>query len=432
MVLEEKEKLIAGSNKVKIRGNRVFRYVDNIDDARKIIEVCENNLGNGIVGTKVFSEEEKILEHEYISPIIHSGEYTESMAYDVTEIAINTALSMVDYGIYSFDLLPHNYTYNNGKWILYDFGAFETTPKNVKTQVRGCFKICFSAFELSKIIERKHLKHYYLNRIKTTALSKMIPVWRFASLELKSLVCKLLYSFGFYKQAYVLLKKILESYKKNFVRKVYEPKNFASVYTLDGILYQNAIYTSFIAGQNAVNYAAASKNDVKKFVYIEDYSLCDEFYNYIYQNGRAEISTAVLYPMVQDEEIPQEYHYRALYDSSAQERFESEAVVITNYSEFFDIDEDFLLKNLSRFGSKLMVLGFSCKDEKYRTISKKITTYYEFCECIESGDYIFLVGKNRIEHERILCTCGKEYTNNNRRECEVLHSEKILEILKKS
>lgn len=35
MVLEEKEKIIAGSNKVKICGNRVFRYVDNIDDAKK-------------------------------------------------------------------------------------------------------------------------------------------------------------------------------------------------------------------------------------------------------------------------------------------------------------------------------------------------------------------------------------------------------------
>ena len=206
----------------------------------------------------------------------------------------------------------------------------------------------------------------------------------------------------------------------------------SSVYTLDGILFQNAIYTSFIAGKNSVDYAAASGNNAKKFVYIEDYSLCDEFYNYIYRNGRAEISTAVLYPMVQDEEIPQEYHYRALYDSFAQERFESDAVVITNYSEFFDIDEDVLLKNLSRFGSKLMVLGFSCKDEKYRNISEKITTYYKSCECIESDDGVFLVGKNRIDCERKLCICGKEYTNNNRRECEVLHSEKILEILKKS
>lgn len=432
MVLEEKEKIIAGSNKVKICGNRVFRYVDNIDDAKKIIEVSQNKLGDGVVGTKVFSEEENLLEHEFISPIIHSGEYTESMAYDVTEIALNTAIKMAECGVYSFDLLPHNYTYHNGKWILYDFGAFEMTPKNVKTQVRGCFKICFSAFELSKIIQRKYLKHYYLNRIKTSALSKMIPVWCFVCLELKSLVCKLLYSFGFYKQAYVLLERILESYKKNFVRKVYEPKNFASVYTLDGILEQNAIYTSFIAGKNSVDYAAASGNDAKKFVYIEDYSLCDEFYNYIYRNGRAEISTAVLYPMVQDEEIPQEYHYRALYDSFAQERFESEAVVITNYSEFFDIDEDVLLKNLSRFGSKLMVLGFSCKDEKYRNISEKITIYYKSCECIESDDGVFLVGKNRIDFERKLCICGKEYTNNNRRECEVLHSEKILEILKKS
>ena len=92
MVLEEKEKIIAGSNKVKICGNRVFRYVDNIDDAKKIIAVCQNKLGEGVVGTKVYSEEENLLEHEFISPIIHSGEYTESMAYDVTEIALNTAI----------------------------------------------------------------------------------------------------------------------------------------------------------------------------------------------------------------------------------------------------------------------------------------------------------------------------------------------------
>lgn len=432
MVLEEKEKIIAGSNKVKICGNRVFRYVDNIDDAKKIIAVCQNKLGEGVVGTKVYSEEENLLEHEFISPIIHSGEYTESMVYDVTEIALNTAIKMADCGVYSFDLLPHNYTYHNGKWILYDFGAFEMTPKNVKTQVRGCFKICFSAFELSKIIQRKYLKHYYLNCIKTSALSKMIPVYSFAVLELKSLACKLLYMSGFYKQSYVLLKNIFQSYNKKYVRKIYEStyENLARVYTLDGILAQNSVHNAFITGRNAELYACFSKNNCRKFVYLEDYELCDEFYNYIYKSGKSNISTAVLYPMIQDDEIPEEYHYRALYDSFAHERFESDAVVVTDLNDFSNVDEDVFLDNVSMFGKNLMVLGFKLNDGRCESICEKISKYYKFYECVESEDYVFVVGKNRIERSRK--TCEKEYTNNNRRECEILHSKKILKILKKS
>lgn len=432
MHLEENEKIVAGSNKVKICGNKVFRYIENPDDAKRIIEVCKskNRLGNDIIDTKVVSEEEKLLEHKYISPIIHSGEYTESMVYDLTEIALDTAIDFVDYGVYSFDLLPHNYTYNNGKWVLYDFGAFETVPKNVKTQIRGCFKICFSMFELSKIIERKYLKHYYLNRIKTSALFKMIPMWNFASLELKSLICKMLYLFGFYKQSYLFLKRIFENYKKNFVKQEYEPNMFASVYTLDGILEQNAIYSSFIAGKCAQDYAATSKNSVKKFIYINDYELCDKFYNYIFKNHRTEISTAVLYPMVQDELIPESYSYRALYDSFVQERFESDAIIIMDYNEFSEVEDDVFLENISRFGNKLMVLGFASLDKKYKNISEKIHKYYKELEYVKSGDYIFIVAKNRVKKGKFILPV--EYTNYNRRECEVLHSEKILEILNSS
>lgn len=98
------------------------------------------------------------------------------MALDVTKIAINTAIDLIDSGLYSYDLMPHNYTYHNGEWLLYDFGAIELISKRTKTQTRSMFKISFSSFELLNLVSRKNLKHYFLNRISHLDLLKMINV----------------------------------------------------------------------------------------------------------------------------------------------------------------------------------------------------------------------------------------------------------------
>ena len=60
---------------------------------KKILTTIEQlgNLKDNIVDTKILSKKKGILEHSFINPIIHSGEYTESMLYDVTSLTFDLA-----------------------------------------------------------------------------------------------------------------------------------------------------------------------------------------------------------------------------------------------------------------------------------------------------------------------------------------------------
>ena len=79
------KKEISGS-RVFIQDGRVFRTVSSLDDAMKIIEILSDKkmLGASVVDTKVVSIEDKLLEHKMLTPVVCSGEYTLSMAFDIT------------------------------------------------------------------------------------------------------------------------------------------------------------------------------------------------------------------------------------------------------------------------------------------------------------------------------------------------------------
>ena len=176
-----KEKDIIYSDNVRLSEGKILRTVSNLADTEKIIAILnkKNLLGTNVVGTAVFPQQENTIEHDYIKGIIHSEEYTESMAYDVSKIALQMSVELEKEGIYAWDLLPHNFTFNNGKWILYDFEALSLTPGKIKAETRGFFKIVFSSFEFTKKITRSALKQYYLNRIKCPDMLFMIPIFSY-------------------------------------------------------------------------------------------------------------------------------------------------------------------------------------------------------------------------------------------------------------
>ena len=80
--------------KIIIKDKKVYRKVNNIESFRKLISVFEaqNLLGSEIVDTKIIDIEKNLLEHPFINPIIHSGEFTISMAYDIMNNAFNVII----------------------------------------------------------------------------------------------------------------------------------------------------------------------------------------------------------------------------------------------------------------------------------------------------------------------------------------------------
>ena len=317
---------------IEIEENFVLRdasEIASLDDFKNIINVINSSLylKKHIIETELYSEKKIILKHRKIRHIIHSEEYTTSMAYDVTETAINIALDLIQYGIYANDLLPHNFTFENGKWILYDFCSFGYNKKGFKTQIRGLYNISFSAFELLKFVNRSYLKYYFLTRIKFSRLYKMIP---FLSL-------KFAMSLFLLKRPDICLKyikNVFNSYKKNQNKKIYDftidDKNKQIYNYVDNIISECS--DIFCIGCFSGDWAVFSNKNIQRCVYIADYDKCDEYYNYITQNNISNISTGVLQPLTEDDKIDDNIQYRALYDSFTMERFVSDAV-------FFDFDE---------------------------------------------------------------------------------------------
>lgn len=430
------------SKTVYIENGILLRKVENIDDAKTIIKIIEDkNLFNkSVVNTKIYSEQDKLLEHEILPYIIHSGEYTESMAMDVTKTAMEMSLDLYKCGIFSWDLMPHNYTYLNGEWILYDFGSFALKPDNVKTQIRSLFKISFSSFELTKRIKRKYLKHYYLNRIKAYDLFKMIPLKNWLFLFFKQKYCLSLFYLGLYEKVYSSLNDLFNFYYKPSEKHTYpleinesQRKMFDDI---NRVMTENSITSVFCAGNESAKFAASfvnqeqnSCNKVKKFVYIDDYDTCDDYYNLIREKSLKTISTAVLYPYVCDDEIPSGYKYRALYDDFAKERFISDAALLLNYTETFSDNLEEYLINASDFTKKMLILSLNQSDVNLERINDILKQIYLNINILKNNDNIVIIAKDKIiqnnsEKQK------KEYMNNNRGPESDLHTEQILKLLK--
>lgn len=423
-----------------IKDKKVYRRVDNIENFKKLIAFFEAQslLGNEIVDTKIIDVEKNLLEHPFINQIIHSGEFTTSMAYDIMKNAFNMAINLVDYKVYAFDLFPHQYTYLDGQWFLYDFDAFNIHPKNIKTQVRGTYKIVFSSFELLKKIARKDMKRCFLNRIRNSVFFQMVDfndwlIWFF-----KQTYCLLLFNLGLYKQTYKQLKKYFEEYENKHSRKLYSfsaTDEELEIYSqIDDILKSQNIKNTFLLGEKSAQWAIKSMSDTKKFVYLNDYDLCDEYYNFIYQNNYKEISTAVIYPFMQDKEINLKYSYRGVYDYFAKERFNSEAVIILNTDEFytnqeFNIEE--FCNNIVEFSTKLYIHKFN-KNTEFE-LAQKIQTemhkYYYNVEVIENEKSLILIGKDKQLPLRDYSSLPK-YLNGNRGAEAKQQSFELLEALK--
>ena len=82
------------SKTLKIKDGKLLRNVEDILSIKKLINLLSNKgyIGSNVISTQIYNEEEKLVEHEILKYIIHSGEYTESMAYDVNELSLKMAI----------------------------------------------------------------------------------------------------------------------------------------------------------------------------------------------------------------------------------------------------------------------------------------------------------------------------------------------------
>lgn len=435
MNLFKKHKTNPKHYNVIVKEDRILREVYSIEEAVTILEALksEGYYDKYIVETSIYSDEDRILEHKLLKPIIYSPEYTVSMAYDITELGNKMATTLADRGVYSYDLLPHNFTFYNGEWILYDFGAFELTPYNAKTQVRNAFKISFSSFELLKLLERKDLKGYFLNRISNKYIMKMLPLSSYIMFKTRLSICQIMLAMKAYKKAYSLLVDFCNQYKTTLPRKVYsfssseeENKIFSNISAQITKPCENIL----CLGENATRWALTIFKDFSDTTicsYVDDYDICDEIYNYVRENKITNIIPAVIYPLVSDDKIPENINYRALYDPFAQERFLSDFVILDLDEVHSGHDFDKLIKNLSYFvKDSLIVKVKTSESEEFRT---KFNEYFDSTEIKNIDDKNALI----IAKIKTLRKNPEEYKylNNNRMPESEPQSKKTLEIVKK-
>lgn len=400
---------------LKIENGKLIRSINDIAEAKRIMEVIQEKglFGKSIVNTKFCSEKENYLEHEYLNYIIHSGEYTESMGYDVQEYAIKLGLDFFENGIYGWDLLPHNFTYRNGTWFLYDFDGFSLDPKRIITQLRGFFKINFSNYEILRFLTRSEMSSFYLTRIKMEDIIKSIPLYRGLYLFINMTICKILHYLRMYKLVYKYLNFLFKQYSKNYKKEYFEynlkeneKEEFCSIAEkLSNV--QNIFCIGELAGKWAI-FDEERNSLINKFVYIDDYVICDKYYNYIYKNQLKNISTGVLYPLVDNANIEQT-EYRALYDTYAQFRFISDAVLS------FEVDDVEVLKN---FTTDLLIV----KSE--RDLSSELEKHFNNIE--KQGN--LYIAKDKKDKTKPLP--NKKYNDGNRGYYSNKHTLEILKILK--
>ena len=410
------------SKTLKIVNGKLLRNVEDVASIENLVEILNKKgyIGKNIIDTKVYSREEKLVEHEILKYIIHSGEYTESMAYDVNELSLKMALDLVDDGAYAYDLLPHNFTFHNGNWFLYDFDSFQLKPEKVITEIRGFFKIVFSNCEILRLISRKELGHYYLTRYRIEDIFHIIPFHRWLYLFVNQTICNILFKMKQYKLIYKYLKNLFNKYSKNHNKYYYEYKNNIDFSTINELIKQNDISSIFCIGETSANWAInANKSEIntQKLVYIDDYEICDSYYNYIKKEGIEDIIPAVLYPLIDDKEINKEYKYRALYDSYAQERFYSDTVIY--------IEEEInksIIEQLVTFTKEILVLKNTQKTGEYATLLNSFFTDIEI-----TNDY--LIAKNKIENK--VPIGNRPYKDGNRGPDAIRQSQEVKELIKK-
>ncbi|MBQ9245911.1 hypothetical protein IJ182_06570 [bacterium] len=421
------EKETAYSETVSEKSNKIIRKVQNIQEEEKILSVLSHldMLGKDIVNTQILSQEENLLEHEYINGIIHSEEYTESMSYDIAKEELQLALKLLDNKIYSWDLLPHNFTFHNGQWILYDFDSISLKPSNIKTLVRGYFKIVFSTFELIQIIKRKDLKQCFLNRVKCSDLITMIPFKNWLKYFLRLNYSMLLLSCKKYKRTYQYLYEICSEYEKNLERKIYKFNNTQETQQLfdfiNNIIKEYSPNRIFCIEELAANWALSTNCNLDKFIYLDNYDITDEIYNYIIQNKRKDITTGVLYPLSDDKDIKKEYKNRALYDSYAKKRFYSDCAILLNNTDIKTINE------LCDFSEKLLIIKTDTTNRN--EILNFLKLRFQTVEVKEINNELIIIAINNIKPYNN-DNNKNEYKNFNRGELAIEQTKLTKKLLK--
>ena len=417
------------SNTVKEVDGKILRTVHNIDDTKKITDVIQNNniLSDSIVDTEIYSYENKTVQHEFLKGIIHSEEYTETMAFDVSELALKMSIEFEKFSIYGWDLLPHNFTFYNGKWIFYDFGGLSLETRKMTALIRGFFKIVFSSFEFAKFVSRKEMGALYLNRVKCSDVYKMIPFFSWLKYFINLEYSLYLIRTKQYKSAYEFLYKILKNYysknKKN--KNIYIPKINSEDEKIYDILaqtiYDTGVFDIFSAGEDAAKFLLPLNENIHKTVYIDDYDLCDEVYNYIKNNHIKNVNIGVLYPLENDKEIPVNYSFRAVYDNYAKKRFNSDCAICLEKK-----DNDFI-KNLSDFANKLLIV--KAYKRKTEDINLLLTELYSEIKTIEhNNETVFMAFNKKVMFRYI--ESEKSYKNFNRGILAQAQTEEIKALLK--
>ena len=408
------------SKTLKIEDGKLLRNVDDVVEVEKIVDLLTKKqyIPDIVIDAKVFSRDEKLVQHEIIPYIIHSGEYTESMCYDVTKQSLDMAIDLLDEKLYGWDLLPHNFTFHKGKWFLYDFDSILMHPKRVKTLLRGFFKIIFPNYEILKFAKRDELKHYYLTRYKTSSIASTIPFVSFAIFYVHKIICSILCLLKQYKLSFLYLKKLFEVYTKKHKKDIYNYVSDECFEVINKICIDNNISNAFCVGEKAANWAIDNEycgKIIDKFVYIDDYKMCDDYYNLIVSKSFKNIATAVLYPLIEDNEISKNISYRAIYDSYAKQRFYSDMVISLDV----DITKDYI-DNISLFSSKILVL--SAKNVTEENL-EHLKTIFKTVEV----DSNFVVAKDKINS--IIPVAKKDYEDGNRGPESKEHSKQVKLIL---
>lgn len=422
---------------IDVKNDYVLRdasAISPVDDYIKLLSIINNNddIKKYIIETQIQSKDNDILKHRKINHIIHSGEFTSSMAYDVTNIAINLTLNLLQYGIFANDLLAHNFTFENGQWILYDFCSFSYNSKGLKTQIRGTFNISFSSFELLNIIPRKKLKHYFLNRIKYSNLIKMIsfPCW--LNWYINMLLTLFMNDLKMYKLSILFLKRIYEKYSKKYKRRVYnyiinEENKFLYNY-IDTIVNKNS--DVLCLGKCMGDWALYSSNNCTKIYYTDNYDECDEYYNYIVQNKIKNISTAVFQPLAEDEKLQNDLKYRALYDNFTVKRLSSR-IVLVDFEKIYDERYKTLREfcsTIQSYSKEYTIIKLSKNKILADRIQDEMRKYFEYSECIDCGKYYILVERSNISAEKV--NDIRYYGNDNRSKEAKSQCYAIIDIIK--
>lgn len=413
------------SKSVEYKDGKIYRHVSDIAACSHIIKILKtlNLSDNDVVSTRIAGD--NLLEHEVLLPVLYSGEYTVSMAYDVTEKALELALKLIDKKIYSWDTLPHNFTYHHGKWILHDFDALDIKPDNVKTFVRNMFKISFTTFELiMRGISRADLKHFFLNRTAAGDVPRILPLHRACIFLIVYRFCMLLADMRFCKPVYLILNKLFLTYKNKHIRRYYAANNNVEEF---GII--NKIIPKsgriFGLGKYYADWAFYNTNkNTDKFVYFEDYELCDQFYNSI-RGKHPNIYTAVLSPCVSD--VAEDVHYRALYDDYNKLRFTSDCVV-TEFEEI--VNNRNCLRNLFDFiniNGEIIIVFSRILYKKYIDKLSIIKEYFKKVEIYETEYKIILHASGKYE---LFPHTDADYGNKNRMRDAKLHGEGIKRIVR--